>query len=80
MVWQQADGTVFLDYVWQKRWQLFTQKTFWYSLYSFGPDRDVQAQWREPTYDPSNGIISDGDIYVLGPGNYYIQKGPGMAF
>ena len=79
VVWQRADGTIFTDYVWQRRWQIFTQKTFWYSLYSFGPDHDVQAQWREPTYDPTNGLVSDGDIYILGPGNYHIQKSPGMA-
>ncbi len=79
VVWQQADGSVFTDYVWQNRWKLFTRKTFWYTLYSFGPDRDFQSQWREATYDPSNGIISDGDIYVLGPGNYHIEKQAGMV-
>ncbi|MBE7557722.1 prepilin-type N-terminal cleavage/methylation domain-containing protein [bacterium] len=79
VVWAQNDGTIYIDYTWQRRWQVFSGVTFWHSTYSYGPDKDYQAQWREPTYDPSNGIISDGDIYMLGPGNYFIKKEPGMA-
>ncbi len=79
VVWALPDGTTYIDYTWQRRWQTFSGVTFWHSTYSFGPDKDYLSQWQEPTYDPSNGIISDGDVFILGPGNYFVKKNAGMA-
>ncbi len=56
------------------------QNLTWWFLQCIGPDRDEeQAYWpaswnsaynntiRTQTYDPSNGLISSGDIYRFGP-------------
>lgn len=45
-----------------------------YVFWGFGPDKDFGYHFTEPTYDPSNGIVSDGDIYCLGPGNEFVSK------
>ncbi|MFH1742060.1 MAG: type II secretion system protein [bacterium] len=45
-----------------------TEKTAWtWSVYSFGPDKKASqyydlAYWMQIPYDPSNGIMSSGDI------------------
>ncbi len=49
-----------------------------YVFFSFGPDKDYRGAYLEPTYDPSNGLLSDGEIYMLGPGNEFIEKSEGL--
>jgi len=44
----------------QDYWRLKTGQTPIYVFYSFGPDNDYRPGHLEPTYDPTNGIISDG--------------------
>ncbi len=46
-------------------------------MYSFGPDLDYRGSYLDPTYDPSNGLFSDGDIFLLGPGNEFVKKTEG---
>ncbi len=48
-------------------------------LYSFGPDLDYRGGYLDPTYDPSNGLLSDGDIFLLGPGGDFINKTEGLG-
>jgi prepilin-type N-terminal cleavage/methylation domain-containing protein len=36
----------------------------WWLLWSYGPDQDME--FLELKYDPTNGTISDGDIYSVG--------------
>jgi len=45
-----------------------------YVFWCYGPDRDFEYGFDDPTYDPSNGILSDGDIYLLGSGNEFVNK------
>ena len=45
-----------------------------YVFWGYGPDRDFEYGFNDPTYDPSNGIQSDGDIFLLGPGNEFVAK------
>ncbi len=51
---------------------------FAWVMTSFGPDLDYRPQYVEPTYDPSNGLRSDGDIFLLGPGNTFLRKTEGL--
>ena len=47
-------------------------------MYSLGPDLDYRGSYLDPTYDPSNGLFSDGDIFMLGPGNEFVEKTEGL--
>jgi general secretion pathway protein G len=58
--------------VWVNTTGLYPEYVFW----GYGPDQDCQYGFRDPTYDPTNGIISNGDIYLLGPGTIYANKPP----
>lgn len=58
----------------QTVWKVSIGKEPIYVFWGYGPDRDFEYGFNDPTYDPSNGIISDGDIYLLGPGNEFASK------
>ncbi len=46
-------------------------------MFSFGPDLDYRGGYLDPTYDPSNGLFSDGDVFLLGPGYGFVNKRAG---
>ena len=55
-------------------WVTSTGRKPIYVFWCYGPDQDFEYGFDDPTYDPSNGIQSDGDIYLLGPGNEFVNK------
>ncbi|MBE7560323.1 prepilin-type N-terminal cleavage/methylation domain-containing protein [bacterium] len=71
-----ASGNVQVDPVigQQTVWVTSINKRPIYVFWGYGPDRDFEYNFDDPTYDPSNGITSDGDIYLLGPGNEFPNK------
>ncbi len=68
-----VNGTVVPDSSYLYWQQVTGYPPYWY-LASLGPDLDYRATLLDPSYDPSNGLISDGDIVMLGPSIGFVNK------